>query len=52
MIKICEKIVNTLSDVFFGKAKCNKKSNAIKDTYTLSSVFPTTSIMKEIKKYI
>lgn len=51
MIKLCENIINSLSIVFFGKRKSEREKEQNVE-YTLSSVFPTKSIMNEAKKYI
>ena len=52
MGKICEKIVNSFVDFICGKDIITKEQKEIKDEYTLSSVFPTPKIMKDIKKII
>lgn len=52
MGKMCEKIVNVLADVIFGKRVVEIEKKNTKDEYTLSSVFPTTKVMSEVRKYI
>lgn len=52
MGKFCEKIVTSFFKVFFEEKSSHSKENNQKDEYTLSSVFPTNQIMKEVKKYI
>lgn len=51
MGKICEKIVNNFSELMFGKTK-DKEIRKEKDIYTLSSVFPSKRVMREVKKYL
>lgn len=52
MAKICEKMVNAFVDFFYGKNSSTKKDEVKRDEYTLSSVFPTPKIMKDVKKII
>ncbi len=53
MAKICEKIVNSFIGFFCGKNISAKESKGDRrDEYTLSSVFPTKQIMKDVKEII
>lgn len=52
MGKFCEKIVNSFTEVFFTTNRIVKEKNKKKDVYTLSSVFPTPKIMRDIKKIL
>ena len=52
MGRICEGIVRSFIEVFFGEKKEKTIVIEKKDEYTLSSVFPTKKIMKEAKKYL
>lgn len=53
MIKILEKLVNVVSGFVFDSAveKKNEKDTK-KEGYVLSSVFPSTQIMKEVEKHL
>lgn len=54
MRKMCEKVINLLADLIFGKTLIKQENHETdtKDIYTLSSVFPTTSVMSEVKKFL
>ena len=54
MRKMCEKVINLLADLIFGETLIKQENHETdtKDIYTLSSVFPTTSVMSEVKKFL
>lgn len=52
MIKFCERVINGFSNLFFEKVILDKKKKKRHTEYTLSSVFPTKSIMSEVKRHI
>lgn len=52
MERICIKIVKSFKKVFFGYKSTAKEYDHKKDEYTLSSVFPTQKIMRDVKKIL
>lgn len=52
MGRICENIVKSFTEIFFGSKKTKSSIIERKDEYTLSSVFPSTQIMQEARKYL
>lgn len=52
MGKICEAVVRSFTEFFFGQKKFESCVVEKKDEYTLTSVFPTQKIMTEAKKYL
>lgn len=52
MGRFCEGIVKSFIEFYFGGKKEKNINIEKKDEYTLSSVFPTKTIMKEAKKYL
>lgn len=50
--RICIKIVKSFKKVFFGYKSTAKEYDHKKDEYTLSSVFPTQKIMRDVKKIL
>ena len=51
MNKILESIVIIFCEKFFGQTEEGEERKD-KEMYVLSSVFPTTMIMNEVKKYL
>lgn len=54
MIKILEKLVDVVSGFVFDNTieDMKKKEGIRKEDYVLSSVFPSTKIMKEVEKHL
>lgn len=53
MARICETIVNNFSELVFGGTNSKKNHREKqKDIYTLSSVFPSKKVMRQVKKYL
>lgn len=54
MIRILEKLVDVVSGFVFDNAieEIEKKKEIRKEDYVLSSVFPSTKIMKEVEKHL
>lgn len=53
MNRFCEGIIKVFSNFVFGNnSGIEEKEQCKKEEYLLSSVFPTTEVMTEVKKYI
>ena len=52
MIKVLEKMVNLLSMVIFKELPKKESDVNKKEKYVISSVFPSTRVMKEVEKHI
>lgn len=53
MVKVLEKLVDVVSRFVFDNTEVKKSKKEVKkEGYVLSSVFPSTQIMKEVEKLL